>query len=110
MNAPFELDPTLGEMLNTIKNIVGKHWKDIESTARKFLENRKNRLAKLAEMRISGQLSQEKFESRLQDEAMIFEAEINALQVLAKAITQKAVNAAIDVFIKAVEKAVGLIP
>jgi hypothetical protein len=102
----FNIEGTLQDMLSAMKGVAKDHWKDVEATASNFLQRRKERLEMLATMRINGELSQEKFESRLQDEKLILEAEINALTVLSKAITQKAVNAAMDTLEKAVSKAI----
>lgn len=106
----FNIDETLKDMLASMKGVASEHWKDVEDTASSFFRRRKERLEMLATMRINGELSQEKFESRLKDEKLILEAELNALAVLSKAITQKAVNAAMDTLEKAVSKAIsGLI-
>jgi hypothetical protein len=102
----INIEETLKEMLTAMKLVATEHWKDVESTAKAFLERRKQRLELLATMRINGELSQEKFKSRLEDEKKILEAELNAMAVLSKAITQKAVNSAIDILEKTVEKAV----
>jgi hypothetical protein len=102
----FNIEGTLQDMLSAMKGVAKDHWQDVEATASSFLQRRKERLEMLATMRINGELSQEKFESRLQDEKLILEAEINALAVLSKAITQKAVNAAMDTLEKAVSKAI----
>ena len=48
-------------------------------------------------MTITNKLSQEDFESRLEDEKLILEAELNAVAVVSKAITQNAVNSAINI-------------
>lgn len=102
----INIEETLKEMLSAMKLVASEHWKEVESTASAFLQRRKQRLEMLATMRINGELSQEKFKSRLEDEKKILEAEINAMAVLSKAITQRAVNSAIDILEKAVEKAV----
>ncbi len=100
----FNIEETLTGMLSAMKLVASDHWKDVEAVSRNFYNRKKERLEMIAKMRISGELSQAKFESRLEDEKLILEAEINALAVLSKAITQKAVNAAMDVLQKSVEK------
>ncbi|NCU32071.1 MAG: hypothetical protein EOM23_03865 [Candidatus Moranbacteria bacterium] len=105
----FDIEETLKEMLAAMKGVAEQHWKDVESTASGFLQRRKERLEMIAILRINGELSPEKFKSRLEDEKLILEAELNALAVLSKAITQKAVNSAIEILEKTVEKAISTI-
>lgn len=102
----FNIEETLKEMLDVMQNVAKEHWKDVEAVSVNFLNRKKERLELLAKMRITGEINQARFESRLEDEKLILEAELNALAVLSKAITQKAVNAAIDVLTKAVTKAI----
>lgn len=102
----FDINETLADMLSAIKNVVSDNWDEVKSTANQFLNRKKERLQLLAELRITGELSQEKFESRLQDEKLIAEAELHAIAVISKAIAQKAANAAIDVLQKAVKTAI----
>lgn len=103
----LDINKILENMLSAIKGEVGEHWGEVKSVAENFLKRRKERLELLAEMRISGDLSQEKFESRLEDEKLLAEAEFNAIAVLTKAMVQRAANAAIDVLTKAVDKILG---
>jgi len=105
----FNIDETLKEMLAVMRAVAKEHWKDMESVSTNFFNRKKERLEMLAKMRISGEITQARFESRLEDEKLILEAELNAIAVLSKAITQKAINGAIDVLEKAVTKAVGAI-
>jgi len=105
----FNIEETLNEMLSVMRGVAKEHWKDMESVTMNFFNRKKERLEMLAKMRISGEITQARFESRLEDEKLILEAELNAIAVLSKAITQKAINGAIDVLEKAVTKAVGAI-
>lgn len=105
----FDINKVLGDMLAAMKNSLSDNWDEVQGPAKQFLENKKERLKLLSELRISGDLSQEKFESRLEDEKLILEAELNALAVVSKAIAQKAVNAAMDVLSSAVKAAIDII-
>ena len=105
----FDINKVLGDMLAAMKNSLSDNWDEVQGPAKQFLENKKERLKLLSELRISGDLSQEKFESRLEDEKLILEAELNALAVVSKAIAQKAVNAAMDVLSRAVKAAIDII-
>lgn len=99
----FDINEVLSGMLSAIKETVEDYWDDVKSTASQFLQRKKERLELIAELRIKGELSQEKFESRLKDEELIVEAELNAIAVVSKAIAQKAANAAMDILVKAVK-------
>jgi len=105
----FDINEVLADMLVAIKGTVADNWSDVKSIANQFLQHRKERLELLAELRIKGELSQDKFESRLLDEKLIVEAELNAIAVISKAIAQKAANAAIEIFNKAVKTAIGAV-
>ncbi len=105
----FDINEVLAGMLSAIKGSVEDNWDVVKSTANQFLERKKERLELLVELRISGDLSQEKFESRLLDEKLILEAELHAIAVLSKAVAQRAANAAIEVLGKAVKTAVSAI-
>ncbi len=105
----FDINEVLAGMLSAIKGSVEDNWDVVKSTANQFLERKKERLELLVELRISGDLSQEKFESRLLDEKLILEAELHAIAVLSKAVAQRAANAAIEVLGKAVKAAVSAI-
>jgi len=102
----FNINEVSSGMLSAIKGAVAEDWPVVKATAERFLQNKKERLSLLAELRIKGELSQAKFESRLQDEKLILEAELNALAVLSKAIAQNAANAALDILGKAVTAAI----
>ena len=96
-------------MTAAVKKTAEKDWKSIKQVSEQFLQNRKERLALLAELRISGDLTQKRFLSRLEDEKLVLEAELNALAVLSKATAQQAANAAITVLEGAVSKAMGIV-
>lgn len=102
----FDIDEVLADMLSAIKETVEDNWDVVKSTANQFLQRKKERLELLAQLRIEGDLSQKKFESRLKDEKLIAEAELHAIAVISKAIAQKAANAAIDVLKTAVKVAI----
>jgi len=102
----INMNEVITDMLAAMKSSVSHHWKEIKESMHQFLAARKARFELLAELRISGELSQEHFESRLQDEKLIAEAEMQALEVISKAMAQNAANAAIDIFQKAVGAAI----
>ena len=102
----FDIDEVLSEMLAAIKGTVEDNWSEVKSTANQIFQRKRERLELLAELRIKGEISQEKFESRLSDEKLIVEAELHAIAVISKAIAQKAANAAMEILEKAVKTAI----
>ncbi|MCL4483227.1 MAG: hypothetical protein M1445_11590 [Bacteroidetes bacterium] len=102
----FDINGVLADMASAMKGAVGDNWEKVKPTADLFLQRKKERLELLAELRITGELSPEKFESRLQDEKLVAEAELNAVSVISKATAQRAANAAMEVVGKAVATAI----
>jgi len=102
----LNMNEVLADMLSAMKGAVGDHWNEVKEVADQLLQRRKERLELLAELRIAGELSQEKFESRLLDEKLVAEAELNAEAVISKAVAQKAANAALEILQKAVNTAI----
>ncbi|PZW42740.1 hypothetical protein LX95_01057 [Mesonia algae] len=105
----FDINEVLADMLTKIKNNVDENWDQVKDTSNQFLQNKKERLELLAELRISGELSEEKFQSRLKDEKLVLEAELHAIAVISKAIAQRATNGAIEVLEKAIRTAISTI-
>ncbi|MFA5044738.1 MAG: hypothetical protein WC542_02260 [Paludibacter sp.] len=98
----LDINKVIADMLAAIKGtVVDKHEK-VESIAKQFLIQNKETLLLIAELRISGELDDEDFKSRMEDQKLVLEAQFNALQVISKAIAQQAANAAIDVLEKAI--------
>jgi hypothetical protein len=104
----FDINEVIAEMVAAVKDVVGENWNEVLTVANQFLQNRKERLELLAELRISGDISKKRFESRLKDETLIAEAEIHAIAVISKAIAQKAANAAMEVLENAVKTAINI--
>jgi hypothetical protein len=102
----FDINTVLTDMLSAIKGSVENDWDKVQPVANQFLQRDKDRIQLLAELRINGELNEDKFQSRLSDQKQIIEAELNALAVLSKVIAQNAANAVIDVLEKAITVAI----
>jgi len=102
----FDINEVLSDMLKAVKLSVEDSWDETKVVANQFFERRKERLELIAELRITGKMSQEDFESRMEDEKLVGEAELHAIAVISKAMAQKAINAAIEVLSKAVKAAI----
>jgi len=105
----FDINEVLFLMTDAIKQNVAENWEEVKNPANAFLQNRKERLALLADLLIKKDISKARFESRMEDEKLIAEAQLHAIAVISKAIAQKAANAAIDIFQKAVMAAVNVV-
>ena len=101
----FNINEVIAKMGLEIKNAAAEQWKELQAVTTQFLQNRKARLELLAHLRISGDITQERFLSRLEDEKLFAEAEFNSIEVISKATAQKAANAAIQVLEDAVQTA-----
>ena len=102
----FDINEVLSDMLSAITGTVKDNLDDVKSIGNNFLQRNKETLEMMAQLRISGDLNEEKFASRLNDQKLVLEAELNATAVKSKAIAQQAANAAIDVLEKAVKIAI----
>ena len=102
----FDINEVLSQMASAVKDVVADNWSEAKSVVNQFLQNRKERLELLAQLRMSGDLTQKRFESRLEDEKLIAEAEFHAVAVISKATAQEAANAAIKVLTDAVNVAI----
>jgi hypothetical protein len=105
----FDINEVLADMAKAVKGVVEENWTEVLSATNQFLQNRKERLLLLAELRITGDITQKRFKSRLSDDEKILEAELNAVAVISKAMAQKAANAAIDVLENAVITAIKIV-
>jgi hypothetical protein len=104
----FDINETLANMLKGTKGVIKDNWPMVKETANEFLQNRKERLALLAELRLNGDIDNATMKEYLGDEKKIFESELHAIAIITKAMAQKAANTAIDIFEKAVKTAIGL--
>ncbi|MEI7628945.1 MAG: hypothetical protein WCJ80_11935 [Bacteroidota bacterium] len=102
----INVEKVSSDMLSAIKGSVGNQWGSVKDVATQFLQNDKERLLLIAEMRLKEKLTDAEFRSQIDDEKLMMEAELNAVEVLSKAVAQKAANAALDVLQKAVLAAI----
>ncbi len=104
----FDINEVLAQMLGSVKTITKDNWNNVKDTANTYFQDRKLRLELLASLRIQKQISNEFFLKLVADEQKILESELHSIAIIAKAVAQKAANAAIDIFQNAVMKALGL--
>jgi len=98
-----ELSEILEGMLMALQKETGKGWKKIRAVSEEFAASNRERLQMIAKLHLEGELNEEEFTIRMEDEKLMLEAQLNALKVLSKATVQKAVNAAFKVFNDAIK-------
>ena len=93
----MDIQNLLQEMLAAMQSSIKRGWKKLEPTEKHFLESRKDSILELTSLWIEGELTKEEYESRLADEKLIWEAQLNAISAVSKATLQHSINAAMDV-------------
>ena len=104
----LDINKVINDMLAGVKGTVADSWDQVKDVTEQFMQRRKERLLLLAELRITGDLIEEKFKSRLNDEKLILEAELNAMAGITKAVAQRAAYTAIDILEQAGKAAFSL--
>ena len=102
----FNINTVLADMLSAIQGTLSDKWKKVEPVAMQFMQSKKERLDLLTDLYLNGDISLQKFESRLEDDKTILKAELEAVKVISKAVAQKAANAAFDVLANAIKTAI----
>lgn len=102
----FDIDQTFKDMLGAAKAIFESEWPKAKDAVEQVLNDEREALQNIAVERLKGNITEEDFKSHLEKEKLALEAGLSMLTVIAKATIQKAVNAAIEVFWKAVKAAV----
>jgi hypothetical protein len=99
----IDINEILAEMLSAMKFTIKDDWSQVKQTANKFLQSKKDRLELLASMRVSGEINNEFFLKRLEDEKEILVSELHAIAIINKVLAQNAANAAIKILQDAVK-------
>lgn len=101
----FDIDQTLEEMVQAMKEVFDGEYKSLQDFCENVFHTNKDDIRKLGERRISGELSQEKFESKMEDQLDALTTEMLAQTVKIKKLAQEAVNSALEVLYTAVQNA-----
>ena len=99
----FDIDQVLKDMASAITGSVEESSGDIKDFAKTILESEKESLKELADARRNGEIDDVVFKREIKREKKVVEAELLTVEIMTKAMAQKAVSAAMDVFIKAVK-------
>src|SRR5205085_10351346 len=98
----MDFNEIISQMAQAIKGVVKEDWNVVKGTANDLLDDAKGRLQLLVTMRLDGEICEDNFKQRLKNEALILECNLHAIAIITKAVAQRAANAAIKVFDKAV--------
>lgn len=93
----LDINEILADMLNAMKISIKDDWKIVKKSANSFIQNKKYRLELLSTMRLKGEISQDFFEKRMNDEKEILASELHSIAIIKKVVAQNAANAAIKV-------------
>jgi hypothetical protein len=99
----FDLKETAEAMQAAFKGAVGEHWKDASGLVGQMLKGYERRMLLLAKAVEAGEITLDEVPAHLDDQRLIWEAQMEAIKTLSKAIAQKAVNAALDVLYTALK-------
>ncbi len=99
----FDIGAVLGDMTDAVRNAVSDDSGKVGGYAKRIMENEREALEELAQARFSGKIAEDEFNEEVEREKKVIEAGLLTLEIMTKAMAQKAVNSAIDVFVKAVK-------
>lgn len=99
----MDIEKVLKDMAMAANNAVKDDIGEIQDYARQIVENEKQSLKNLGEARIRGDIDDDTFEHEMERQKKVVKAEFLAVQIMTKAAAQKAVNAAMETFKKAVK-------
>ena len=101
----FSIGEVLKDMAIAMEDSLREDVGDISEYAKQILENEKESLEELGSARLSGEIDDEVFDREIKREKTVVETELLTIQIMTKAQAQKAVNAAIDVFVQSIKVA-----
>lgn len=93
----MNLESITTDMLFAMQEQIGKDWPKMKEATRTFLQNRIERLAKLNELKRSGDIDEIFLQKRLLEEELLFQSELNALSISSLATIRRATRAAFKV-------------
>jgi hypothetical protein len=102
----FDIEKVLKDMVSAIDDSVKDIDGDIKEYADTIIKNEKESLKELGEARVHRQIPDEVFDREVSREKKVVETELLTIQLMTEAAVQRAVNAAINVFIAAVKAAI----
>jgi hypothetical protein len=102
----IDFNQVLKDMTNAVTDTVKEGAGDIKSSVQDILEAEKHSLKELGEARLKNEIDDTVFKRELEREKKVVMAELLTIEIMTKATAQKAINAALDIFVKAVKAAI----
>lgn len=102
----FDIEQVIKDMTSAILSTVDEGSRNVETAIKKILDAEKASLKELGVARVRGEINEQAFNRELEREKKVVEAELLTIVIMTKALAQKAINAAIDIFVKAVKAAI----
>ena len=99
----MDFEKIISDMLKAMKGEIGEDWSKAKCYVKQILENNKEDIKEITEYYLNGELTEDEYIEELKDNMKTFENELLVLNIMKKKTIQDAVNAGIDVLIKAVK-------
>lgn len=96
MDEKININVLSDEINDLVKSNVKKGFLKIKNNVNDIAIKRKERFALLIELYSKGQLSEDSFKSRLEDEKLMLEAELLTIKVISKSVIEEIVNKVLD--------------
>lgn len=99
----FNIDQTLKGMIDAGLGVLSNEAPAVKDCVTNVLSREKDALKKIADMRLGNQIDDDDLLDQLGKRKEVLEAGLLSCQVQAKVAAQQAINAALDVFQKAIK-------
>lgn len=93
----FDFESTFKKMIDAAKSKLLEDSEEIQNQMKDILEDEKERLKLIAEIKLDLTATDEEFDVALKNEKLVLESSAFALEIQVKATAQQAINAAINV-------------
>ncbi len=100
----FDINLLLNDMSAKIKEVMAEGGEELAGYFSNSFQNHKTELEKYAKQRIKGEISNRELKFLVKQRKLNIENDMLAASAYTKAVVQKAVNSALDVFYSAIEK------
>ncbi|ALP53336.1 hypothetical protein Tel_09315 [Candidatus Tenderia electrophaga] len=99
----MDIEKILRDMAQAANNAVKDDVGEITEYAKQIIDNEKQSLEELGKARLRGEIDDAIFDSEVERQKKVVEVEMLTIQIMTKAAAQKAVNAALDTFKRAIK-------
>ena len=100
----FNVEQTVLDMLGAVEEVTKNEDSQIKETLGQILKVHKSTLRLIAEARINGDINDHDLNEHVVKEKESFESGLSMIKVKDKAVIQRTIRAALDVFLQAIEK------